>query len=109
MSIKVELSELGARLDDHDLAYLVTVADDGRARILAVAPRSGAGGLVIPDAGRSAPANATARPDVTLVFPPRAADGFTLLVDGVASVDGETITVAPTAAVLHRPAATRPA
>ena len=41
---------------------------------------------------------------MTLVFPPADADGFSLLVDGAATVDGSTVTIAPTKAILHRPA-----
>ena len=41
---------------------------------------------------------------MTLVWPPTEPGGFSLLVDGAATVDGETITVAPTKAMLHRPA-----
>ena len=33
------------------------------------------------------------------------AGGYSLLVDGTATVDGSPITVAPTKAILHRPAA----
>ena len=42
---------------------------------------------------------------MTLVWPPREPGGYSLLVDGVATVDESTITVAPAKAVLHRPAA----
>jgi hypothetical protein len=55
--------------------------------------------------GRHTQANAAARPEVTLVFPPREVGGYTLLVDGTADVDGSTVTVAPVKAILHRPAA----
>jgi hypothetical protein len=49
--------------------------------------------------------NATARPQVTIVFPPAPhADGMSLVVDGDATVDGDLVDVVPTWAVLHRPA-----
>ncbi len=104
MSEKVELDELGNRLQDFDVAYLVTVGD-GRAHVLSVWPELGAGGLVVDGCGRHSQENATAHPDVTLVWPPAEAGGYSLIVDGSATVDGPAITVSPTKAILHRPAA----
>jgi hypothetical protein len=104
MSVKVELGELAATLADFDVAYLVTVSDEGRAHVLSVFADPTPDGLVVDGVGRHTQANATAHPDVTLVFPPRQRDGYTLLVDGRATVDGTTVTVAPAKAILHRPA-----
>jgi hypothetical protein len=104
MSLKVELGELANTLEPYGFAYLVTVGDGGRAHVLAVTPVVGDGGLVVGGVGRHSQENATERPDVTLVWPPAEPGGFSLLVDGAATVDGETITVVPTKAVLHRPA-----
>lgn len=105
MSEKVELGQLGNRLQDFDVAYLVTVGDDGRVHVLSVWPELGAAGLVVDGCGRHSQENATTHPDVTLVWPPAQSGGYSLIVDGSATVDGETITVAPTKAILHRPAA----
>jgi hypothetical protein len=105
MSVKVELGELGATLADFDVAYLVTVSDEARSHVLSVWPELVDGGIVVDGVGRHTQANAAARPDVTLVFPPRRAGGYTLLVDGTASVDGSDVTVVPVKAILHRPAA----
>ena len=63
------------------------------------------GGILVDGVGRHTQANAAAHPDVTLVFPPRERGGYTLLVDGTATVDGSTVTIAPVTAILHRPAA----
>ena len=104
MSLKVELGELANTLEPYGFAYLVTVGDGGRAHVLAVTPVLGDDGLVVGGVGRHSQENATERPDVTLVWPPAEPGGFSLLVDGAATVDGETITVTPTKAVLHRPA-----
>jgi hypothetical protein len=104
MSLKVELGELEKTLEPYGFAYLVTVGDGGRAHVLAVTPVLTEGGLVVGGVGRHSQANATERPDVTLVWPPTEDGGFSLLVDGAATVDGETITVAPAKATLHRPA-----
>jgi hypothetical protein len=54
--------------------------------------------------GPGARANVVARPDVSLLWPPVAIDGMSLIVDGRARLDGEVIVVTPTWAVLHRPA-----
>ena len=58
--------------------------------------------------GRGAAANAVARPDVVVLWAP-AADGFSLIADGVAAVNGEPrgdtpITIEVLSAVRHRPA-----
>lgn len=105
MSLKVEMADLAGRLADYRFAYLVTVGDDGRAHVLAVWPEHGPDGLVVDGCGRHSQANAAARPTVTLVWPPNEPDGHSLLVDGTATVDGPTITVVATKAILHRPAA----
>ena len=95
MSVKVELGELAGTLADFDVAYLVTVSDEGRAHVLSVFADPTADGLVVEGVGRHTQANAVVHPDVTLVFPPREAGGYTLLVDGRASVDDTTVTVVP--------------
>src|SRR4051794_9947548 len=104
MSVKVELGELAGTLADFDVAYLVTVSDDGRAHVLSVFADPTADGLVVEGVGRHTQANAAAHPDVTLVFPPRDAGGYTLLVDGQASVADSTVTIVAAKAILHRPA-----
>ncbi len=105
MTIKLELADLAPRLDEYGFAYLVTVGDSATAHVLAVWPELTPDGLVVDGVGRHSQENARARSDVTLVWPPTTDGGYTLLVDGTASVDGTTITVAPTKAILHRPAA----
>lgn len=104
MSVSVDIEELAATIDGYGFAYLVTVGDSGRAHVLAVLPEVSGGALAIGGVGRHSQENAAARPDVTLVWPPTEPGGFSLLVDGSATVDGSTITVAPTKAILHRPA-----
>jgi hypothetical protein len=104
MSMKVELGELADRLGDYGFAYLVTVGDEGRAHVLAVMPEATDDGLFVGGIGRHSVGNATARPTVTLVWPPVEAGGFSLIVDGSATVGDGELTVAPTKAILHRPA-----
>lgn len=108
VSIEVPIPELFGQVDRWGWCYLLTVSDDGRPHLLALRPtvvgdderrlRFDAGG------GRAC-RNASARPSVTMVFPPADdAEGFSLVVDGDATVDGALIDVRPTWAVLHRPA-----
>jgi len=107
MSVKVDLDTLAEALGDFSFAYLVTVGDDYRAHTVAVDPVLTDGTLRLGSAGNSTRRNATAHPDVTLVWPPRTAGGYTLIVDGRATVDGADeggLRIQPTGAVLHRPA-----
>lgn len=103
MSITVPLDELFDRLAAYPWGYLVTVRDDGRAQSLAI-PTQIVDDTLVATIGRGTAANATARPNVTMLFPGLTGEDFSLIFDGDASVDGETISVAPTWAVLHRPA-----
>ena len=108
MSIRVELGDLAGEIGRWGFGYLTTVSDDGRPHLLALRPvvadpatpvlRFDAGG------GRAC-RNAAARPDVAVMFPPAAdSDGFSLVLDGTATVDGDHVDVTVTSALLHRPA-----
>lgn len=103
MSIAVPLDEVADRLALYPWGYLVTVRDDGRAQSLAV-PTRYADGVLIATVGRGTAANATARPNVTMLFPGPTGEDFSLIVDGDATVHGDHLTMAVTWAVLHRPA-----
>lgn len=103
MSITVPLADLPATLADFPWCYLVTVGDDQRAHSLAV-PAVLVDGRFTATAGRSTRANVTARPTVTLVFPPASGREYSLIVDGLAQVEGEQVLIEPTGAVMHRPA-----
>lgn len=71
----------------------------------AVSPRLIDGGLVIDDPGRSARDLARSHPAVTLLFPPAENGGYSLIVDGTATVSEEgPYMVTVEHAVLHRPA-----
>lgn len=106
MSIQVELSELADALADYRYAYLITTTDGGRAHVVAVTPTLAGGALTVADLGRRTMANATDRPEVTLVWPPQQPDGYSLIVDGPADVADGVVSVTPSRAVLHRPAPT---
>ncbi len=104
MSIPVALADLDEVMGRFGPAYLVTVDDEGRPRILAVTPRWVDGAVVVAGLGRSTRVNVSARPEVTVLWPPAAADSeHTLIVDGTARLDDDETTaiIAPGAAILH--------
>ncbi len=104
MSVPVAVGDLGKALTDYAAGYLLTTAE-GRIKVVTVEPAvADDGTLVVAGPGRGSAANVTANAQVTLVFPPLAPRGYTLLVDGTAAVDGDDVRVTPTGAVLHRPA-----
>ena len=110
MSIPVELAELSDALQGLERApYLLTVGDDGRAHCVAVAWRWHDDELELEPGNRTL-ANASARPLVSLVWPPDEVGGYSLIVDAdvthtTRSESGDNVLrVRPTRAVLHRPA-----
>ena len=104
MSIPVAIDDLAAATGEYGWAYLLTVRDDLRPHIVAVTPTWDAEQLVM-NVGRGTARNAAARSTISLCYPPMDEGGYSLIVDGDASVDGEsTVRFAPTGAVLHRPA-----
>lgn len=105
VSVEVPIPELFEQVDRWGFCYLLTVSDDARPHLLALRPSVVGEALRFDAGGGRACRNAAARPDVSLVFPPAEhSDGFSLVVDGQASVDGALVDVRPTWAVLHRPA-----
>jgi hypothetical protein len=107
MSIEVPIDELFDEVTRWGFCYLLTVSDDERTHLLALHPTVDAdeGVLRFDAGGGRACDNAAARPRVSLVFPPAEhAEGYSLVVDGEATVTGALVDVRPTWAVLHRPA-----
>jgi hypothetical protein len=109
MSIPVPLAELRAAIAERGGgAYLLTVADDARPHAVHV-PVRWEGDALAADVGKRSAENAAARPAVSLLYPAREAGDYSLIVDGTAVVgargDQRRLLIAPTKAVLHRPAA----
>lgn len=112
MSVPVELEELAARIGERAMdPYLLTSDDDGRPHATAIALRwegDGDGAVLVGPCGRSSGRNATARPGVSVLWPPDEVGGYSLIVDADATVaetdDARLVRLAPTHAILHRPA-----
>ncbi len=104
MSIPVALDEVrDVASRQAPFAYLLTVTERSSAHVVAVTVAIGDGAITC-EAGKGSCANAAARPDVSLLWPPATVDDYSLIVDGQASVDGSTVKIVPTRAVRHRPA-----
>ena len=102
MSVPVELERLRTEVSRRgDTPYLLTVADDGRPHTVSVRVTWSDASLVLAGGSRSR-SHASVRPDVTLLWPAVDEGGFSLIVDGTASVFAEQIAVHPVSAVLHR-------
>jgi hypothetical protein len=104
MSIPVAIEDLVAATAEYGWAYFLTVRDDLRPHIVAVTPVWDGDRLAM-SVGRGTASHATARPAVSLCYPPTVAGGYSLIVDGTAHVgDNAAVRFEPTGAVLHRPA-----
>jgi hypothetical protein len=104
MSIQTDLPTLVRERGPN--AYVVTVSEDGAPHAVYAPVRWEGAGLVV-EAGATTAANAAARPRVSLLFPVRTDGDYSLIVDGVATVEAVSgprlVRVAPGKAVLHRP------
>ena len=85
--------------------YLVTVSEQGGPHTVYTTARWENGDFLA-EAGATTAANAAARPIVSLLFPVRTEGDYSLIVDGLATVEaGDSVArlrVKPTKAVLHR-------
>jgi hypothetical protein len=96
--------DLAAQIARHGpSAQLVTVTEDGRPHVVAVAVATADGGLSVP-AGSHTRANVAAHPGVTLLWAAPAGSIYSLVVDGTATVEGETVVIRASSALLHRAA-----
>ncbi|MFK7917585.1 MAG: pyridoxamine 5'-phosphate oxidase family protein [Ilumatobacter sp.] len=115
MSIPVELADLQAKTSEYTWAYLLTVRPDATPHLVSISPQWDGDRLLMSVSSGTA-RNSTAGNTVTLCYPPLDHDGYSLIVDGLASPveagDGgavpeskQLIRFAPSGAVLHRSAA----
>jgi hypothetical protein len=108
MSIPVALERLHAEVGRFTRApYLLTVTCEGRPHAVATNAAWRERELVA-RVGRRTAENAAQRPDVSLLWPPEEAGGYSLIVDGHARLEGEgdgaLAVITPVRGVLHRPA-----
>jgi hypothetical protein len=104
VSVSVSLERLRdevARYGAHP--FILTVSDGGRPHAVA-ATVAWEGDQLVGGCGRSTAANASARPDISFLWPPLEPEGYSLIVDGLAAVDDQQIRLSPSRAVLHRSA-----
>jgi hypothetical protein len=103
MSIGVPLDDLGDEMGRYGpTAFVLTTSDDGRPHISHVAVTHEDGSLWC-TVGKRSTANVGACSAIAILWPPTD-DGFSLIVDADAAVDGSRLRLTPTRAVKHRPA-----
>ncbi len=112
MSIAVDIEALAERVTEFgSQPYLITTSDDGRPHAVAVTVEW-VDGRLRASVGRRSVVNSSERRLVCLLWAPVEPGGHSLIVDASAEVEaagdesaGGFVTVTPTRAVLHRPAA----
>ncbi len=114
MSIPVELADLRAKTSEYTWAYLLTVRPDATPHLVSLSPQWDDDALLMSVSTGTA-RNSTVGATVTLCYPPLVHDGYSLIVDGLATTvdasdgavpDGKhLIRFTPSGAVLHRSAA----
>jgi hypothetical protein len=107
MSIAVSLGALEDAVRDRGAAaYVLTVSDRGTPHVVHAQVVQNGDGLLAAVGERTA-LNAGSRPGVSLLYPSRHADDYSLIVDAIATVvampEGAGLRLVPTRAVLHRP------
>lgn len=103
MSKPVDMHALAKAVIGYDFAYLITIADGDRIHTSAVQPMFDGESLFVTAPSSHVQANTDQRPKVSLVWPPREPDGYSLIVDGAAQLKGDNLKVVVSRAILHRP------
>ena len=108
MSMSVALEGLRDEIDRQGpVAFFLSVGSDGRPHSVQLPVTWVEPGQLVVHPGDGTVANAAARPLVSLLWPPTQSGGYSLIVDAtVVATSGSgganSVTVAPTKAVLHR-------
>jgi hypothetical protein len=110
VSIPVVLRNLDATVAERGAAaYVLTVSDRGTPHVVHAEIIRSAEGLVAV-VGEGTAHNASRRPHISVLYPSRGPDDYSLIVDAVATVaataDGFRLRLTPARAVLHRSAPT---
>lgn len=109
MSIKVEPTLIGEHVAGREFVYLITHNGE-RSHVVALRPDLNNDIARFSNTGRTPLANVAANSSVTLTWPPCDATQshehakYSLVADGVATVEGDELLVTITNAVFHRPA-----
>ncbi len=112
MSFAVALNELaGVAMQHGPAAFVLTTDINQRPRVIHVVVEVADNGNISARVGTSAATNVMTRPNVCVLWP-QAADGFSLIADGVAEIEGNPrrntpIKIKTISAVRHRPARKR--
>jgi hypothetical protein len=106
MNIEVALNRLRKAVSERpSTAYVLTTSDDGYPHSVHLPVAWEHDGIVTEVGARTA-SNASARPRVSILYPVRSEDDYSLIVDGIAVVEasgsGRRLRVSPTHAVFHR-------
>ncbi len=108
MSHPVNTEELPERLAEYgNAAFVVTVGATGAPKVVQV-PVVWDGEAIRCTPGGGTLANLASPAPVTLVFPAPVDGGFSMILDGEGTPDGEVAVVSLTGGVLHRPAPEQP-
>lgn len=104
MSIPVEVDQIATEMERFGTAaYVLTVRDDATPHIAHVS-LTVVDGTLRCAASRTAARNVVDRPTMSVLWPPFEPNGYSMIVDATAQVDGETMILTPSKGVLHRPA-----
>ncbi|WP_308493404.1 hypothetical protein [Microbacterium terrisoli] len=99
----VDVDALAQRAADYGFAYLISITPSGRVHTSVVHPGIGDGAVTVPASDRVR-RNVGENPQVSLVWPPADATGYSLIADGVGDEKDGIVTITPSRAILHRPA-----
>lgn len=102
MNPEVKADELARVIADYDLAHLISIGDNSLPRVVPVHPVPHSGRLHVTAPGSHTRDNVAARPAVSLVWAPRDPTGYSLIVDGLGTLDNDRLVIALTRAILHR-------
>ena len=109
MSVKVEPTLIGEHVAGREFVYLITHNGE-RSHVVALRPDLNNDIARFANTGRTPLANVAANSSVTLTWPPCDSTQthehakYSLVADGIATVEGDEVLVAITNAVFHRPA-----
>lgn len=103
MSIVVDLDQLASTLADYAYGYLLT-SRKGAVKAVTITASVVDGQVDIPVGSSGSARNLADNATATLLFPPTAPKGYSLIIDGTASATNRGFRLAPDKAVLHRPA-----